>query len=850
MLRPSLHLGLLLIASLGCWTLRPGTEVRDATSDPIAASEAATDATVAPDRLDVGVEDHLDATPVDVRESDAAMDLGADIPDEFVAPDVALLDAGIDAGIDAGTDAGSAATDATDVVAAEIPAGPCGAGQARCAGVCTVTQTDRDHCGFCGMRCPAGALGCVGGRCVVPEQLAAGSSYTCARFNDGTVRCWGTNTAVAASGGGRSDQPVAVPGITDARSIAAGRSVACAALSDGTVRCWGMQPGLANGPPSPVPRITDALEVAATGHSACARLSDETLRCWGVDFEGLLGDGPGTPSMTPVSVPGLLGVVAISGGGDHICARLRDGTVRCWGWNMQGQTTGTAPRYESPSPVSGVSGAVDVVTGQSHTCARLGSGRMRCWGYNASGQIGNGVVEMMFGGVRTPTDVMGLPLVAGGCAGGNFTCAFTADGALHCWGGNDSGQLGDRSLTGRATAELVTSVTGVRSVACGSGHACAIGQDSRVTCWGAGSALVAYVPGAVTPVMGVTGARSICAGLQHACAVDGAGAVRCWGANAAGQLGDGTTALRAAPVVAAGLPPSQRVFCGGQTTCAQSMTGELRCWGSNYEGVIDPSRGDRVFMTPYVIPLTSPVQLVVAAGHSCAVNDRRGVVCWGSNSDSSLNGTRTPSGGRVELTALGLARDVAGGTGFSCAVLDDGGVRCWGERGYEVLGDGVRGTGPTPPVSVAGITDAVGIAGVGGTQRHICAVSSTGVVRCWGTGDRGQLGNGMLQNSLAPVVVSTVQTATQVAVGSAFTVALRRDGTVVFWGSDPVLTGAAPVSTPRAVAGLSNVVEVQAAGQHYCARRMDGRVVCLGNNAYGQLGTDRTDTDPVTVPFD
>jgi alpha-tubulin suppressor-like RCC1 family protein len=47
-------------------------------------------------------------------------------------------------------------------------------------------------------------------------------------------------------------------------------------------------------------------------------------------------------------------------------------------------------------------------------------------------------------------------------------------------------------------------------------------------------------------------------GARHSCARV-AGAVWCWGANDAGQLGDGTLAMRTEPVRAAGVEGATRV---------------------------------------------------------------------------------------------------------------------------------------------------------------------------------------------------------------------------------------------------------------------------------------------------
>jgi len=51
-----------------------------------------------------------------------------------------------------------------------------------------------------------------------------------------------------------------------------------------------------------------------------------------------------------------------------------------------------------------------------------------------------------------------------------------------------------------------------------------------------------------SPVSGLTTATSVATGQAHACAVTAAGGVVCWGQNDQGQLGDGTTTPRDAPV--------------------------------------------------------------------------------------------------------------------------------------------------------------------------------------------------------------------------------------------------------------------------------------------------------------
>ena len=107
------------------------------------------------------------------------------------------------------------------------------------------------------------------------------------------------------------------------------------------------------------------------------------------------------------------------------------------------------------------------------------------------------------------------------------------------------------------------------------------------------------------------------------------------------------------------------------------------------------------------------------------------------------------TGGR----ALG-SRIAAGVTGnHVCAVKEDGTVRCWGSNSSGQLGNGTGGSGQfsASPVTVSDLTDAVAVAA---GAAHSCALRATGSVVCWGSNDRGRLGDGTTTTPrLTPVPV-------------------------------------------------------------------------------------------------
>jgi hypothetical protein len=97
----------------------------------------------------------------------------------------------------------------------------------------------------------------------------------------------------------------------------------------------------------------------------------------------------------------------------------------------------------------------------------------------------------------------------------------------------------------------------------------------------------------------------------------------------------------------------------------------------------------------------------------------------------------------------GVASLATDDTGY-CAVLTSGGVDCWGTGNYGQLGDGIFYTtgndGSATPVQVLGLGGTgtlSGAASLASDYNRYCAVLTSGSVDCWGYGYDGELGNGI-----------------------------------------------------------------------------------------------------------
>jgi alpha-tubulin suppressor-like RCC1 family protein len=125
----------------------------------------------------------------------------------------------------------------------------------------------------------------------------------------------------------------------------------------------------------------------------------------------------------------------------------------------------------------------------------------------------------------------------------------------------------------------------------------------------------------------------------------------------------------------------------------------VRCWGAGYEGRLGNGAVTNLMDEPAeqasTVPLGLPAVAISAGNaHTCALLTDGTVRCWGAGYGGRLgHGAEThlmdESGEAASTVALGAtAVSVDAGSGSTCAVTSTGKVRCWGTEQFGELGDG------------------------------------------------------------------------------------------------------------------------------------------------------------------
>lgn len=552
-----------------------------------------------------------------------------------------------------------------------------------------------------------------------PPTMQLGTNIACGQA-DNNAYCVGNGSAAAALWGASWTPPWKQIANSDMTSNDNGDNESgvsldgqWCAIDKGIAKCivspmsLGLDGGAGVGAINPITTTNYApsvpTKIAAGTRSGCV-LVNARLYCWGAQANGRLADGvnnffsataiatrSGDVGANPIGTDDGTFAATNVAVGDKFSCGLVDQHAFCWGQNDKNQLGNGST--ESAIVPTGVTTLVDSVTrdiaaGSNHACA-ISLGDIWCWGDNSKGQLGLGSV----GGTRsTPQKV---PLAAGLrawsiSARGDTTCAVI-NGRAFCWGDNATGQVGNNTAGGN------------------------VSSPTAVTTLGA-------APSSVPVINNRINTTQISVGWGFTCAVANANAY-CWGKNTTGQLGDGTTTQRNAPVLVKGTAAE----------ATSSTNKSTRPLGPNS-------------MTPSVSQITA------GDGFACGVFDAN-VACWGDNSkgqlgDGSVTTRYTPKA-ITGAAANYYANGISAGRSHVCAMLNggssatNGNMWCWGDKTGGKLGDNVTSGYTSTPMRVYNADlNGKSTTEIAMGDTHGCTVSNANII-CWGAGTNGQLGNNM-----------------------------------------------------------------------------------------------------------
>jgi alpha-tubulin suppressor-like RCC1 family protein len=351
--------------------------------------------------------------------------------------------------------------------------------------------------------------------------------------------------------------------------------------------------------------------------------------------------------------------------------------------------------------------------------------------------------------------------------------------------------------------------------------------------------------------------RLLAIGSTSSYALKKTGAAFAWGLGTTGELGDNTILSKSSPVPVAG--NHSFVQLTGATTFAAALKadGSAWAWGLGTSGQL----GDNTILSKQiptaVVGSHSFIQVAAGPSNVIALKSDGSAWAWGVNTngvlgDNSIVNKSSP----VAVIGGRSFGQICTSEGSAMGVLVTGGIFAWGSNAQGQLGDATTIPRSSPVLVQGGNSFIRGSMGA----THSVALKADGSVWCWGSNTIGQLGNGLsdpggFEHQSTPVAVVGGHSFIQIAAATAFTLALKADGSAWGWGTNLQgqlglgTTTPQTTSSPVPVIGGHSFIQLDACNSTSSGLKSDGTVWTWGLGTSGQLGdnTAVSKSSPVIV---
>ncbi len=225
------------------------------------------------------------------------------------------------------------------------------------------------------------------------------------------------------------------------------------------------------------------------------------------------------------------------------------------------------------------------------------------------------------------------------------------------------------------------------------------------------------------------------------------GEVYCWGQSTNSNLGTGMESDNAVPHKVYEIKDSVKVDVGNMFACSLGKSGIVSCWGKNDVGQVGDGyedSTDRMFPS-YVAVIRNAVDIAVGDKHACALNDEGSVVCWGDNKFGQLGNISLPTSNLVQTISNSIlpieisipepVKNITSGRNHVCALTRTGFVYCWGSNLIGQLGLGFQNISVSKPKIVPTLAN---ILSLKSHYDSTCAKTESSGLYCWGRGSNGE----------------------------------------------------------------------------------------------------------------